>query len=72
MTRDEARRARQEESSAPPLPQPFVFDYKSPDDSFHARIQFRKSHLSREELAAALRAILREIESDAFSATSAA
>ena len=72
MTRDEARRARQEDSSIAPRPQPYVFDYKADDDFFHARIQFRKSHVSREELAAALRAILREIESGAFSATSAA
>src|SRR6201987_3622663 len=40
MTRDEARKARQEETSVAPRPQPFVFDYKSPDDAFHARIQF--------------------------------
>jgi ParB family transcriptional regulator, chromosome partitioning protein len=72
MTRDEARRARQEDSLVTPRPQPYVFDYKAGDDSFHARIQFRKSHVSREELAATLRAILREIESGAFSATSAA
>jgi ParB family chromosome partitioning protein len=72
MTRDEARRARHEETSVTPRPQPFVFDYKAPDDSFHVRVQFRKSHVGREELAATLRAILREIESGAFSATSAA
>jgi ParB family transcriptional regulator, chromosome partitioning protein len=72
MTRDEARRARQEETSIAPRPQPYVFNYKSDDESFQVRIQFRKSHVSREELAATLRAILREIDSGAFSATSAA
>jgi len=72
MTRDQARRARQEESTIAPRSQPYVFDYKAPDDSFHVRLQFRKSHVSREEIAATLRAILRQIESGAFSATSAA
>jgi ParB family transcriptional regulator, chromosome partitioning protein len=71
MTRDEARRARQEDSSIAPRPQPYVFDYKAGDDSFHARIQFRKSHVSREELGATLRAILREIESGAFNSSAA-
>jgi ParB family transcriptional regulator, chromosome partitioning protein len=71
MTRDEARRARQEDSSIAPRPQPYVFDYKAGDDSFHARIQFRKSHVSREELGTALRAILREIESGAFNSSAA-
>jgi len=72
MTRDEARRARQEESTITPRPQPYVFDYKAADDSFQVRVRFRKSHVSREELSAALRAALREIDSGAFSATSAA
>ena len=72
MTRDEARKARQEETSIAPRPQPAVFNYKADDDSFQARLQFRKSHVSREDLAVALRAILREIDSGAFSATSAA
>jgi ParB family chromosome partitioning protein len=66
MTRDEARRARQEETSVAPRPQPYVFNYKSEDESFQARIQFRKSSVSREELMSAIRAILREIEAGAF------
>ena len=49
-----------------PRPQPFVFDYESDDGTFHLRLQFRKSHVSSEELAAALRAVLRRLES-AFS-----
>jgi ParB family transcriptional regulator, chromosome partitioning protein len=72
LTRDEARRARQEETAIAPRPQPYLFTYKADDESFTARIQFRKSHVTREELASTLRAILREIESGAFSATSAA
>ena len=71
MTRDEARRARQEETAAAPRPQPYVFNYKSEDESFQARIQFRKSNVSREELMSAIRAILREIEAGAFNSSAA-
>jgi ParB family chromosome partitioning protein len=67
LTRDEARQARKEETQPAPRPQPFVFDYKSPDESFHLRLQFRKSRVSEEELAAALREALRQIESGAGS-----
>jgi ParB family transcriptional regulator, chromosome partitioning protein len=71
MTRDEARRARKDEISADPRPQPYVFDYQDPAGAFHLRLQFRKSHVSREELAAALRSILREIESGNVSSSAA-
>jgi ParB family chromosome partitioning protein len=63
LSRDEARRARQEENVAAPRPQPFLFDFQPEDNSFRMRILFRKSQVSREELATTLRAILREIES---------
>ena len=36
---------------------------KSADEAFHLRIQFRKSHVTEDELAAALREVLRQIES---------
>ncbi len=71
LTRDEARRARKEESGPEARPHPFLFDYGPPDGAFHLRIQFRKSHVSREELAAALRSILREIESGNISSSAA-
>ena len=71
MTRDEARRARKEETETAPRPQPFVFDYKAGDESFQMHVQFRKSHVSSDELAAALRAVLREIESGAISSSAA-
>ena len=64
LTRDEARRARQEENVSAPRPQPFLFDFQPEDNSFRMRILFRKSQVSREELATTLRAILREIESE--------
>ncbi len=62
LTRDQARLARKEETETAPRPQPFVFDYKAADESFQLRLQFRRSHISTEELAATLRAVLREIE----------
>ena len=71
MTRDEARRARKEEIESAPRPQPFVFDYESEDGSFQVRIRFRRSQVSGEELAAALRAILRKLESSSLSSSAA-
>ena len=71
LTRDEARKARKEEMESAPRPQPFVFDYESDDGTFHLRLQFRKSHVSSEELAAALRAVLRRLESGSLSSSAA-
>jgi ParB family transcriptional regulator, chromosome partitioning protein len=72
LTRDEARRARREETEPAPRPQPFLFDYKSEDESFHLRVQFRKRHVSDDELAAALREVLRQIESGRRSSSAVA
>jgi ParB family chromosome partitioning protein len=72
LTRDEARRARREETEPAARPQPFVFDYKSADDSFHVRIQFRRSRVSEEEIAAALREVLRQSESGSLSSAAVA
>jgi ParB family chromosome partitioning protein len=71
LTRDEARRTRHEDSAPDPRPQPFLFDYQSGDGAFHLRLQFRKSHVSREELAAALRSALREVETGNISSSAA-
>jgi ParB family chromosome partitioning protein len=71
LTRDEARRVRKEDTESAPRPQPFVFDYDAEDQSFHLRLQFRKSHVSSEELAAALRAVLRRLESGSISSSAA-
>jgi ParB family chromosome partitioning protein len=71
LTRDEARKARREETEPAPRPQPFLFDYKSEDESFHVRVQFRKSDVSEEELAAALREVLRKIETRRVSSSAA-
>ena len=72
LTRDEARRARKEETESAPRPQPFIFDYKAPDESFHLRLQFRKSQVGGQELAAALREALREVEAESGSLSSSA
>ena len=71
LTRDEARQARKEETAAAPRPQPFVFNFQAEDGTFSVRLQFRKSHVSDEELAAALRMVLRRIESGSFSSSAA-
>jgi ParB family chromosome partitioning protein len=72
LTRDEARRARKEETESAPRPQPYIFDLKGPEDAFHLRIQFRKSQVSPQELAAALREVLRELESRSGTMSSSA
>jgi ParB family transcriptional regulator, chromosome partitioning protein len=71
LTRDQARLARKEETETAPRPQPYIFDFKAPDDSFQLRLQFRRSQISPEELAATLRAVLREIESGHISTSAA-
>ena len=72
MTRDEARQVRKAETQGTARPEPFVFEFQEPDGAYKLRIQFRKSHVTREELASALRGILREIEAGTFSSSSAA
>jgi ParB family transcriptional regulator, chromosome partitioning protein len=71
MTRDEARRARKEETESAPRPQPFVFDFEADDGAFRIRLQFRKSHVGTEELSAALRTVLRRLESGSLSSSAA-
>ena len=71
LTRDEARRARKEETESAPRPHPFVFNYQPEDGAFRLRLEFRKSHVSQEELAAVLRAVLRQIESGSANAAGA-
>ena len=62
LTRDEARRERKEEQGTPHRPQPFIFHYEPQNESFRFRIQFKKSHVSREELIGTLREILSQLE----------
>ncbi len=62
LTRDEARKERREESTAPQKPQPFIFQYEPEDEAFKFRMQFKKSHVSRDELIRTLREILAQLE----------
>lgn len=62
LTRDEARRERREEQSGPQRPQPFIFQFEPESETFKFRIQFKKSHVSRDELIGTLREILAQLE----------
>jgi len=72
MTRDEARQVRKAETHGVERNEPFVFDFQAPDGTYRLRLQFRKAHVTRDEVAAAIRAALREIEAGTFSSSSAA
>jgi ParB family chromosome partitioning protein len=71
LRRDDARRVRKEETEAAPRPESYSFNFEAADGSFLMRLEFRKSEVSREELAAAVRAILRQIESGSISSSAA-
>src|ERR1700720_152148 len=64
LTRDEARRERQEEKNSGPRPQPFIFNFRPENEAFKLRIQFRKSNVSRTELIETLRGLLEMLERD--------
>ena len=72
LTRDEARRERREEQAGPQRPQPFIFHFEPQNETFKFRIQFKKSHVSRDELIATLREILSQLEGSAAEADSTA
>ena len=62
LTRDEAKRERQDQVTGPQKPQPFMFQFEPESEEFKFRIQFRKSHVSRDELIRTLRGILSQLE----------
>jgi ParB family chromosome partitioning protein len=62
LTRDEARRERREDQAGPQRPQPFIFHFEPRNETFKFRIQFKKSHVSRDELILTLREILAQLE----------
>src|SRR3984957_19746588 len=64
LTRDEARRERQEEQNAGPRPQPFIFNHRPENEAFRLRIQFRKSNVSRTELIESLRNLIEMLEEE--------
>lgn len=71
LTREEARRERREEKASGPRPQPFLFSFVPDDESFRLRVQFRKAHVSREELIAALHSVLDALEREELKSGSA-
>jgi len=72
LTRDEARRERREEQTGPQRPQPFIFQFEPENETFRFRIQFKKSHVSRDELIGTLREILAQLEGSNSKADSTA
>jgi ParB family transcriptional regulator, chromosome partitioning protein len=62
MTRDEARKERRDEKEVAPRPQPFIFQYEPENEAFRFRMQFKKSHVTRDELIRTLREILAQLE----------
>ncbi len=72
LTRDEARRERREEQTGPQRPQPFIFQFEPENEAFRFRIQFKKSHVSRDELIGTLREILAQLEGASSEADSTA
>jgi len=62
LTREQARAERRDARAGGPRPQPFVYQFRPEDESFSLRVQFRKSHVSREELVAALREVLATLQ----------
>src|SRR5947209_4352932 len=72
LTRDEARRERREEQAGPQRPRPFIFQFEPPSETFKFRIQFKKSHVSRDELISTLREILTQLEGSSAADSTAA
>jgi ParB family chromosome partitioning protein len=68
LTRDEARAARKDAAAPESRPRPYTYEFRPPEENFRIRIQFRKSNVPREELLAALRAAIAEIEAAISSA----
>jgi ParB family transcriptional regulator, chromosome partitioning protein len=72
LTRDEARRERKEDRDGPHRPQPFIFHYEPENQTFRFRLQFKKSHVSRDELIRTLREILAQLEGSSEADSTAA
>jgi ParB family chromosome partitioning protein len=71
LTRDEARRERQDEKNSGPRPQPFIFNFRPENEAFKLRIQFRKSNVSRNELIDTLRHLIEMLEQEKSSSANA-
>ena len=62
LTRDDVRKVRADEKEGPQKPQPFIFQYEPENEAYRFRLQFKKSHVSRDELIQTLREILAQLE----------
>jgi ParB family chromosome partitioning protein len=72
LTRDEARRERKEnQEEGPHRPQPFIFHWAPENEAFRFRLQFKKSHVSKDELVRTLREILAQLEGNEADSTAA-
>jgi len=71
FTRDQARKDRADDRPGPHKPQPFIFQYEPENEAFRFRLQFRKSHVSRDELIRTLREILAQLEGNEADSTAA-
>jgi ParB family chromosome partitioning protein len=71
MTRDAARKDRAEDRPGPQKPQPFIFQYEPENEAFRFRLQFKRSHVSRDELIRTLREILAQLEGHEADSTAA-
>jgi ParB family chromosome partitioning protein len=72
LTRDEARRERKEDQQeGPHRPQPFIFHWAPENEAFRFRLQFKKSHVSKDELVRTLREILAQVEGTEADSTAA-
>ncbi len=63
---------RREEQAGPQRPRPFIFQFEPQNETFKFRIQFKKSHVSRDELISTLREILAQLEGSSSEADSTA
>jgi ParB family transcriptional regulator, chromosome partitioning protein len=72
LTRDAARQDRNEDKGLAPRSTPFVFQFEPEDEKFKFRLQFKKSHVTRDELIRTLREILEQLEGAEEEAHSAA
>jgi ParB family chromosome partitioning protein len=71
LTRDQARKDREGDRPGPQKPQPFIFHYEPENETFKFRLQFKKSHVSRDELIRTLREILAQLEGTEADSTAA-
>ena len=71
LTRDQARKDREGDRPGPQKPQPFIFHYEPENETFKFRLQFKRSHVSRDELIRTLREILAQLEGTEADSTAA-